>query len=102
MENKKKTYPEGYFVKKWMGLGMAIFAGLGVPLSLISDNESLVGIGPALGMSVGIAVGASIEEKYKAKGLIIPDSSKGSQKRKTAIAIVILGIAIAAAIVISF
>lgn len=101
MKNEKTTYPEGYFVNKWMGIGMVIFAGLGVPLSIATGNEGLIGIGPAMGMSVGIAIGASLEEKYKKQGLIVPDSEKGSRKRKAAIAITIIGIAIAAAIVLA-
>lgn len=93
MENEKKTYPEGHFVGKWMGIGMAIFSGLGVSLSIISGNEGLIGIGPALGMSVGLAIGTSIEEKYKKEGLIVKKSNS-SQNRKVAIAIIILGIAV--------
>jgi hypothetical protein len=35
MEKKNEKYPEGHFVGIWMGIGIAIFSGVGVPLSIV-------------------------------------------------------------------
>jgi hypothetical protein len=95
-EKNKKTYKEGYFVGRWMVIGMITFAGIGVPLSVISGNQGLIGIGPAFGMSVGIAIGSAIEEKYRKQGLIEPKNKneKISKKSKIAILLAILGVAV--------
>lgn len=80
MDEEQKKYPEGHFVGMWMGIGMVIFAGLGIPLSIITDNHGLIGIGPALGVGFGLAIGQAIENKYKKEGRIIPKSENDSKK----------------------
>ncbi|MFC1800916.1 hypothetical protein ACFLZB_00415 [Nanoarchaeota archaeon] len=77
----KKKYPEGHFTGMWMGIGIAIFTGVGVPLSISTGNYAFFGIGPALGVAFGLAVGKSIEDKHKKKGLIRPLTPK-ERKRK--------------------
>ena len=66
----EKKYPEGHFAGKWIGIFVAIFSGVGVPLSVATDNSALIGIGPALGIALGVAVGQSIEKKYREQGKI--------------------------------
>ena len=51
-----KRYPKGHFI----GLGMAVFSGMGVPLWLVTDNPGMIGVGVA----VGVAIGAAWEQKY--------------------------------------
>jgi len=51
MEENNKKYPEGHFVGMWMGIGMAIFSGLGIPFSILTGNTGLIGIGPAVGVA---------------------------------------------------
>ena len=68
MQENNKDYPAGHFVGMWMGIGAAIFSGLGIPLSIATENMGLIGIGPAIGVAFGLAVGASIEAKYKKEG----------------------------------
>jgi len=70
MQENNKKYPEGHFVGMWMGIGTAIFSGLGIPLSIATGNTGLIGIGPAVGVSFGLAIGSSIEAKYKKEGKI--------------------------------
>ena len=89
MNNKEKKYPEGHFLGMWMGIGIAIFSGFGIPLSIITENPGLIGIGPALGVAFGLAIGQSIENKYKREGKI-RTLSESEGKRKTNA--VILGI----------
>ena len=98
MEEKNKKYPEGHFVGMWMGIGIAIFSGIGIPLSFALENPGLIGIGPAMGVAVGLAIGSSIEAKYKKEGKIRPLTKDEKKIRKNAvialIAVFILGLAI--------
>jgi len=52
MKENNKEYPEGHFVGMWMGIGVAIFSGLGIPLSIATGNPGLIGIGPAIGVAL--------------------------------------------------
>ena len=81
MDDKIKKYPEGYFVGMWMGIFIAIFSGIGIPLSIITENPGFIGIGPALGVAVGVATGQSIENNYKQQDRIRP-LTESEQKRK--------------------
>ncbi len=76
MENKtddqNKNFPEGHFIGMWMGIGVAIFAGLGVPLSRITGHSGLFGVGPALGVVLGLLIGKIVEDKKRQAGLIRP------------------------------
>ena len=82
MEKNNEKYPEGHFVGMWMGICIAIFSGIGVPLFIILKNPGLIGIGPALGVALGVALGQSIESKYKKEGKIRPLSEDEKKKRK--------------------
>ena len=68
-----------------MGIGIAVFSGLGIPLSIITENYAFIGIGPALGVSFGLAIGSSIEAKYKKEGKIRPLSEKEKKRQKIGI-----------------
>jgi len=93
----KKTYPEGYFVGRWMAIGMAIFAGFGVVLSVSTDNPGLIGIGPALGISFGLSVGSAIEKRHAERGQIRPKTAEEKAKERKAlyvgIAVLVVGVA---------
>ena len=97
-EDKNKTYPEGHFVGMWMGIGIAIFTGVGVPLSIATGNPGLIGIGPALGVAFGLAIGSSIEDKYRKEGKIRPLTKDEKNQRKilvnAGIAVLVVGIVV--------
>jgi hypothetical protein len=95
MENEQKKYPEGHFAGMWMGIGMVIFTGLGVPLSIITGNPGLIGIGPAIGVAFGLSVGAAVEEKKKKEGKIRPLTEEEKKRKKTAL---LAGVVILAAL----
>lgn len=82
IDNGDKKYPEGHFLGLWMGIGMAIFSGLGIALSAIAGNYAFIGIGPAIGVGFGLPIGQAIENKYKAQGRIRPLTEKEKQSRK--------------------
>lgn len=82
MNNDQKQYPKGHFVGLWMGIGMAIFSGIVIPFSIITDNPGFMGLGPALGVGAGLAIGAGIEQKHEREGRIRPLNQKEIQNRK--------------------
>ncbi len=102
MDNPKepnpKIYPEGHFTGKWMGIGIALFSGVGVALSVSTDNPGLIGIGPAIGVAFGLSVGQAVENKYKKEGKIRPLTAAEKKTRKLILAIgvilLLLGIAV--------
>lgn len=67
---KNNSYPKGHFIKKWMVLGMVIFSGFGIPLSIAIGNNGLIGVGPAIGVIAGIVIGSFVEKKHERDGLI--------------------------------
>ena len=90
MQEKKEKYPEGHFIGMWIGIGAAIFSGIGLPLSIILKNSGFIGIGPAIGVAVGIAIGSSIEEKYKKEGKIRPLTEKEKKRKQALVKIVLI------------
>ena len=91
MEKNNEKYPEGHFVGMWMGIGIAIFTGIGVPLSVALKIPGLIGMGPAIGVAFGLALGQSIESKHKKEGKIRPLTEDEKKKRKR---LVIAGICV--------
>lgn len=89
MKNQSK-YPEGHFVNMWMAIGIAMFSGIGIPLSIATDNMGFIGIGPALGVSIGLSIGSGIEAKYKKEGKIRPLTKEEEMRRKTLVTIGLL------------
>jgi len=99
MDVVEKTYPEGHFIGMWMCIGIAIFSGLGVPLSIATDSSGFIGMGPALGVGFGLAIGTAIENKYKEEGKIRPLTETEKKRKKNA---VLVGIALLSLGVVAF
>lgn len=81
MQDKDEKYPEGHFIGMWIGIGIAIFSGIGVPLSVATKNTAFIGMGPAMGVAFGVAIGQSIETKYKKEGKIRPLTEEEQKRR---------------------
>jgi hypothetical protein len=94
MEENTKIYPEGHFVRMWMGIGIAVFSAFGIPLSIATENPGFIGIGPALGVSIGLAIGSSIEAKYKREGRIRPLTEEEKKRKKIAIIIGVVSLVV--------
>lgn len=102
MDDKLKKYPEGQLVGMWMAIGIAIFSGLGIPISIVTNNFGFIAIGPALGVSFGLAIGQSIENRYKKEGRLRPLTESEQKRKKNSViaGIVILTIGFLMAILI--
>ena len=85
MDDEDKKYPEGHFLGMWMGIGIAIFSGIGIPVSIATENPGFIGVGPALGVAFGLAIGQSIENKYKENGRIRPLTESEQKRKKNAV-----------------
>ena len=85
MEDRDKKYPEGHFVSMWMRIGIAIFSGMGIPLSIITNNYGFIGIGPAIGVALGLSIGQAVENKYKEDGKIRSLTEDEKKGRKNAV-----------------
>jgi len=46
-----------------MAIGMIIFAPLGIILAIATDTPGLLGIGPAMGVGVGVALGEGLYQR---------------------------------------
>lgn len=79
-----KNFMEGHLVSKYMGIFIGIFSIFGIVASILTDNHAFIGVGPA----IGVAVGSAVENKYKAKGLIVAQSTA---LKKQKILFVIIG-----------
>jgi hypothetical protein len=81
-KEKSKKYPEGHFLGMWMGIGIALFSGIEIPLSIATKNPGFIGIWPALGVAFRVAIGTSIESKYKKEGKIRPLTKDENKKKR--------------------
>ena len=102
MEENDKQYPEGHFVGMWMGIGIAIFTGVGVPIAFATGNPGLFGIGPALGVSIGLSIGSGIEAKYKKEGKIRPLTEEEKKGKKIAITVGVISLVVLALVGLLF
>ena len=103
-DSQQQKFPKGHFVRMWTGLGMAIFSGLGVPLSIVADNFAFIGIGPAIGVAFGISIGQSIENNKEKAGLIRPltEEEQRTRRKLTITAGVLIGLGVALLLVMLF
>jgi hypothetical protein len=65
-----------------MVIGIAIFSGIGIPFSIVTENPGMMGICPALGVAFGLSIGAGIESKYKKEGKIRPLTQEDKKLRR--------------------
>jgi threonine/homoserine efflux transporter RhtA len=48
-----------------MAIGLIMFVPIGIVLSIVTHNAGLLGIGPAVGISLGIAFGEYLKKRGK-------------------------------------
>ncbi|THD69167.1 hypothetical protein E7Z59_02220 [Robertkochia marina] len=83
MKNTKQ-YPKGTFV----ALGMLCFIPVGIALAIGTKNPGLIGIGPALGLPMGLAW----EEQQRKKGKLLSETETKGNKRTLFWILFLLGI----------
>ena len=59
----RKQELKRHYQGKGMAIGMALFMPFGVILWLLLDTPGMLGVGPALGVSIGIALGEAMYKK---------------------------------------
>jgi len=84
--DKDQQFPQGHFIGMWLGIGIAVFSGLGIPLSIAMGHFAFIGIGPAIGVAIGLAVGQAVENKHRQEGRIRPLTDAEKKTRRTRIA----------------
>ncbi len=84
MVDKNKKYPEGHFLGVGMAIGIACFSGVGIAISNSTGNPGLIGIGPAIGVGIGLLLGKAMEEKYRKEGKIRPLTKKEKESKEKA------------------
>ena len=89
----EKKYPKGH----WMGIGIAIGLPIAVAMFFIVDlltgeSGSMIALGPAIGVSMGVAIGAGLEKRYEGR---IREPTPREERRQRRL--VFAGIAILAA-----
>jgi hypothetical protein len=71
---------------------MAICTPLGLPLYFVTDNPGMLGVGVA----IGVAIGAAMEEKYNKN----PRPLTGQEKKNRKIAVVAGGLTFVAGLIV--
>jgi hypothetical protein len=51
-----------------LAIGMPIFALLGFIVCIATDNPGLIGVGPAIGLAFGIAIGEGLYRRSQQRG----------------------------------
>ena len=51
-----------------LAIGMPSFAFIGLALCLATDNLGLLGVGPAIGLTIGIAIGEGLYRRSQQHG----------------------------------
>jgi hypothetical protein len=59
------TKQKEHYMGRGMAIGMAMFAPIGIALFILTDNPGLLGIGPAIGISIGVAIGEHLYKRSK-------------------------------------
>lgn len=101
----EREYRQGEVVATWIGIGMALFAGVGVVIATVSGTPGLIGIGPAIGVAFGASVGASLEAKYRRQGRLRPPTPADRRRMRIALwiglALLVVGSAVFVLILLS-
>ena len=67
-----------------------IFSGLGIPLSIATNNYGLLGVGPASGIAFGLSIGLAIEKKLKKENKIRPPAAEEKKRWRVAVLVGII------------
>ena len=54
-----------HYIGLGIGIGLILFAPLGVVLLILTDSPGFLGIGPGMGVAVGVAIGEGLYQRSK-------------------------------------
>lgn len=81
----KKQHPKGHYTTLGIAIGAGAFGILGVIICMITDNMGLIGIGPAVGIPIGLLIGQSLEGKKEREGRVRELTVQEKQRQRIAI-----------------
>ncbi len=81
-EEKKPTYPQGYMVNLWTACTLVICSVIAIIFCAASGQWALIGIGPAIGVPLGISIGKSIENRLHTEERIRSRTEKELRRLK--------------------
>ncbi|MBW2964761.1 hypothetical protein KY363_04840 [Candidatus Woesearchaeota archaeon] len=81
----KQKYPEGHFLNLYMGYGIVLGTGFGIPFGLAIGNLAFFGVGLPIGLAIGSAIGAAKEKEAKEAGLIRPLTNQEKKAKRLAL-----------------
>ena len=97
---RQGKYPQGH----WMSVGMCIGIAIGCVPSLagilFDPMSSCVGVGPAIGCGLGVAIGSALEQKHKDELRPLTEEEQRVRFRLTLIALGVLALLVLSLFVI--
>lgn len=91
--------PKGHYISVGIIIGIGIFGMLGTVIYLITNNFAFIGVGPAVGIPIGLILGQSIESKKEREGKIRELSTQEKQRQHL---LIFLGLGVAFLSIIGF
>ncbi|MBN1658688.1 MAG: hypothetical protein JXA93_09820 [Anaerolineae bacterium] len=64
-QDRKQRQEKEYYHGLGMLIGTLLFMPLGIVLFIVLDNPGMLGLGPAIGVSVGLALGEGLYERQQ-------------------------------------
>ena len=91
--------PKGHYISVGIIIGIGIFGILGTVIYLITNNFAFIGVGPAVGLPIGLILGQSMESKKEREGKIRELSTQEKQRQHL---LIFLGLGVAFLSIIGF
>lgn len=80
-----KQHPKGHYTTLGIAIGAGVFGVLGFIICVLTDNMGLIGVGPAVGIPLGLLIGQSLESKKEREGKVRELTVTEKQRQRTAI-----------------
>lgn len=81
----KKQYPKGHYTTMGIAVGAIVFGALGFIICMITDNMGLLGVGPSVGIPIGLIFGQILEGRKQREGMVRELTEHEKQRQRVAI-----------------